>query len=364
VSPWKDRDKLAELYVRLGSTARVASYFQQQGLQVSSGTINNWRIKFSIPIANESYATRDDKSYDIEPIEPTENTSFRELLDYLRNRPVPIGRGSRVKPSKGKYATELVGCDLHAPFHHEGAWEVFLAAAEKLQPDGVTLNGDTLDLNQLSRFTKKPTAIRQVQADLDWARENVFARVNAVAPLARRTCVLGNHEYERWLRYLYERVPELATLRALDLEGLLGLTEMGWRYEPDGYDLIDGFDVEHGDRHTSMIGGGSAMSARKEMIDTGTSGVTGHTHHLGMFWRNDNAGYRVRLEGGCLCDQDKMREAFVTARKRGRKREDWHLGFAIVYYHPDGEAFSIEPVSIIDNGRRTFAVVAGEEISV
>jgi len=171
----------------------------------------------------------------------------RELLDYLKTRPAPTGRPSRAAPTERRYVREIIGCDLHAPLHHEAAWEVFLATCERLQPEGVTLDGDVLDLNMVSRFVKRPRAVRQLQADLDWARENVFARVNAAAPDATKTFVLGNHEGPRWERYLWERCPEIAELRCLEMEALLGLTELGWHYEPDGYDLIpDVLTVQHG----------------------------------------------------------------------------------------------------------------------
>jgi len=105
------------------------------------------------------------------------------------------------------------------------------------------------------------------------------------------------------------------------------------------------------------------MSARKEMIDSGISGCSAHTHKLGKFYRYDMASYRVWCECGCLCDQDKMRDARVTARKHGHKREDWHLGFAIVYHRAGGEAFDIKDVPILQSGRRTFCIINEEEIS-
>jgi len=356
---WRDKEKFAALYTETGSVQKMATYLNRHGVEVSPSTINNWRILHGIQVANENYRQLPmpvpGASEDRSPV-------LKELLHYLRTRTAPEGRLPKAMVTDRKYAIEVVGSDLHAPFQHDGAWEVFLASVEKLKPEGVTLAGDVLDRNQISRYTRKPSAMRPVQDDLDWASTNVFARVNAVAPDARRTLILGNHEYGRWLRYIYERVPELETLRVLDFSRLLGLEQLGWGFEPDGYELVDGLSIDHGDRHTNQIGGGSAMSARKEMIDTGISGVTGHTHHLGMFWRNDNAGYRVHLECGCLCDQDKMRDAFVTANKRGLKREDWHLGFAIIYYHPNGQSFSIEPVSILTRGKKTWAIVSGEEV--
>lgn len=339
--PYQDRDWLLQSIAECGvrGTARKCG--------VDHSTIIVWRDKLE------------------QPKTETDEHAIQELLAYFQSRPVqPVSRPPRHSLTGNKYAVEIIGCDLQAPLHHEGAWEVFLSTIKTLKPDGVTLNGDILDLAMISRFVKRPKSVRQLQVDLDWAQEEVFGRVNAVAGDALKTYVLGNHEGERWERYLWERCPEIAELRVLEMQHLLGLADMGWRFEPDGYELVpDVLMVEHGDRHTSTLGGGSAMSARKEMIDTGMSGVSGHTHKLGKFYRDDNAGYRVWLEGGCLCDQVKMREHRVTARKRGHKKEDWHLGFAIVYHHVGGEAFSIVDVPILVQGKRTFAIVNGQEIA-
>lgn len=350
------------MYEWAGSCNKLSAHLKKNGSDTPVSTLNYWRVQHGIGIANPVYAKRFQEE-DLDDSEKRERAAD-ELLAYFRSREVPAGRSSRGSLTGRKYAVEVIGSDLHAPLHHEGAWEVFLAACERLQPDGITLNGDVLDLAMISRFVKRPKAVRQLQTDLDWARENVFARVNAACPNAVKTLTLGNHEGERWERYLWERCPEISELRVLSMEALLGLAEMGWCFEPDGYELIpDTFMVEHGDRHTSTLGGGSAMTARKEMIDTGLSGLSGHTHRLGKFWRNDNAGYRVWLEGGCLCDQVKMREHRVTARKRGHKKEDWHLGFAVVYHRVGGQAFEIKDVSILTEPKRTFCIIHGEEIA-
>jgi len=348
----KDRAQLQEAYYQAGSQQKLADALTDAGRPYTRAGIKDLlqrnRIKPPLPP---------------QPEDAPRAEAIKELLEYFQNREVPYGRPPVSSTTGHEYAVEILGFDPHAPLHHEGAWEVFLATIDKIKPDGVTLGGDVLDLAMISTFIKRPSAIRQLQADLDWASEHVFARVNTVAPDAVKTLLLGNHEGERWERYLWSRCPEIAELRVLKMENLLELDKLGWRFEPDGYELVpDILMVEHGDRHTSTLGGGSAMSARKEMIDTSMSGLSGHTHKLGKFWRNDNAGYRVWLECGCLCDQVKMREHRVTARKRGHKKEDWHLGFAIVYHHVGGESFAIIDISILTRGKKTFAIVNGEEI--
>jgi hypothetical protein len=146
------------------------------------------------------------------------------------------------------------------------------------------------------------------------------------------------------------------------MEAVLGLTEMGWVWQPYEYWFTDNLIGYHGDRHTSALGGGSAMSARKESIDMGCSTLTGHTHHAGAFFRQDRTGYRVSYEIGCTCDWRKMQAAHVTTRRTPVKAEDWHLCCALVRYRPQHSAFRVELIPIIDDGRRTFAIYQDQEI--
>jgi len=358
---YRDPTQLSLAYQWAGSDIKVAEWLTGEGRQISYSTIGLWRRKFGLRIAQESYRVRN-RGEDAPAGDAQE--AVRELTEYLKTRTVPKGVKPAASITGRKYAVNLIGSDVHYPFQHEGAFEVFLGIAQAIQPDMLTLNGDTFDFAQLGRFVKNPAHVRGIQRDLDECRENILARATAAAPDAERVLVLGNHEAGRWMNYLWSRCPEIADLRCLDMGVLLGLDEMGWQYAPDGYWLTEAICVDHGDRHSSVLGGGAAMSARKEMLDVGTSGVSGHTHHLGMFTRMDRQGYRMWVEGGCLCDQRKMRDAGVTARKRGLKVEDWALACTIVYYNPKGESFKIEPVPIIDSKGRTYAIVNGEEISV
>jgi hypothetical protein len=286
------------------------------------------------------------------------------LLEYLKSRPVPTGKPSRAtaKPGK-KYATELIGCDLQYPFYHEAAFEVFLGLCEKMQPDGVTLNGDTLDLNYLSRFRQNPLIRNDMQADLDECRD-LLARVNVCAPEAKKRLTVGNHDLLRFQNYLADHCPPLMTLRMLQaFDALMGLPELGWEMCKEGYWLIDRLRVGHGTAVTNTQGGGSAQSAKKEMLKWSCSGVTGHTHKMGSFYRLDPAGYRTWHEGGCLCDQKKMRAARVTVHSDYDACEDWHLGCVKVTYNPDGESFIIDDIPIIESHGRTFAIYHDEEIA-
>ena len=229
---------------------------------------------------------------------------------------------------------------------------MFLGLADALKPDEVVLNGDVFDFAQIGKYVRDPAAYIPLQTDIDQCREKVLSRI----PGRVKRFIVGNHEEGRWQNYLFTRCPELASLRGLTMEAVLGLTELGWIWQPYEYWVTDQLIVFHGDRHTNAMGGGSAMSARKEMLDMGCSGITGHTHHAGAFFRQDRTGYRVWYEIGGLMDWKKMQAAHVTTKRTPVKAEDWHLCAALVRYRPGHSAFRVELIPIVDDGKRTFCI--------
>ena len=287
----------------------------------------------------------------------------KELLEYLRSRTVPSAPGPTAASKPGEYATCLLGSDFHFPHHHEGAFEVFLGLADRIKPTEIAIPGDLFDFSQIGRYVRDPKHYVPIQTDIDVCREHVLGRINTASPSSVRRFMVGNHEEGRWQNYLFTRAPELSSLRCLTMEAVLGLTEMGWYWQPYEHWITDSLITFHGDRHTSALGGGSAMSARKEMLDMGCSGITGHTHHAGAFFREDRTGYRVWYEIGCLCDARKMQAAGVTTHRTPTKAHDWHLACALVRYRPGHSAFRVELIPIVDDGKRTFCIWQDEELT-
>ena len=279
------------------------------------------------------------------------------LADYFESRVVPVAPPPTAAANPGDYATCLIASDLHVPHHHEGALEVFLGLEDVIKPTELVIDGDAFDLSQVGRFVRDPSKEHRLKADIEYCRR-LLARFQTPV----RRFVVGNHEEARWKNYLFTHCPEIADLDCLTMEAVLGLTEMGWIWQPWEYWITDQLVVYHGDRHTSALGGGSAMSARKEAIDMGCSTITGHTHHAGAFFRQDRMGYRVSHEIGGLMDWRKMQAAGVTTRRTPTKTEDWALCCALVHYRPGHSAFRVELIPILEDGQRTFAIFQDSEI--
>jgi hypothetical protein len=350
---YKVKSELKPMYEWAGSAVQLAAEMEKFDRVVAPQTLSRYIQRFGLSLSAEDRKSRGGRSNGSGDSQDAAEF-VAELLHYLETRPLPAAKLPVLKPGR-PYATEIVGCDLHFPH---------LGVLDKLKPQGVTLNGDSLDMAYLSKFRKNPRLSQDMQADLDLCREQVFARIAGVVDEnCDKKVIMGNHELARWEDYLWDKCPPLNGLRCLNFENLLGLSEMGFRYQPTGYWLTPALYIFHGERHTNMQGGGSAMSAKKEMLDTGTSGASGHTHKLGLFYRRDMREERVWAEGGCLCDEAMMRRDGLTYVKgHVDKVLDWHLGFLRIEYNPDGEAFQVQALPILEDKGKVFAIVDGEEV--
>lgn len=116
----------------------------------------------------------------------------------------------------------LAGSDFHAQFTDKFALKVFIDTAKRMQPQVIALNGDVLDLYDLSRFGKDPTTGRNVQGEINYVKEAIFAPLREACPNAQIDLIEGNHEW-RLIKYLMDQAPGLAGLECLEFGTLLDL---------------------------------------------------------------------------------------------------------------------------------------------
>lgn len=189
--------------------------------------------------------------------------------------------------------------DLQIPFQDDrtlGTVEAFLG---DFGPDLEIYNGDIFDFYSLSSFDKNPTRRFKLQAELDAARAWLLNRAER-NPDARKILIEGNHE-DRLRRFLWKYGDELGGLRALELDELLGLAEVG--VERVNYrSIVDllGFRVEHGYKTSGSTAYPTNVS-RWMAIATGSSGLCGHTHRFSQYAWTDSRGSHSYVENGCLC---------------------------------------------------------------
>ena len=246
----------------------------------------------------------------------------------------------------------LIVSDTHATFLDPFTWQVFLAAIRDLKPDGVYLNGDILECQEISRFPKIPGWTCPLQLELDFARE-MFRQVRAIGHEGPLVWGGGNHGIDRIAMYLTQVATGFASLRSLrfdeltELDGLnVTLAQGGTIASPKGAEddrmglLLHGFYRIH---HGTLLGQNPAIS---ELKAAGRSGTSGHAHRAlltyganealqGMSWMSTPAGCTERAA-----------RAYIKGINTG-----WQKGFGIVYLYPDGDVHQY-PV-ITDRDRAT-----------
>lgn len=265
----------------------------------------------------------------------------KEIREYAEEHVLrSVGRWERKYRDRQGMKHVLVGSDFHGQFVDPLALRVFLDVAADVQPDVVVLNGDVVDFPQVSRFTHMPGAgSLSLQDEIDYCREKIVRRVREAAPDAALLWVIGNHE-QRLVRYLANTAPELASLRCLAWDDLMGVDEYGVEMvfggsfmaprQRDRADavrrrthrvLYDSLVVTHG---VSIAG--NAMKV--ELERWGISGTSGHTHRPGIYTRPTAAQPYLSWTS------TPMMAGFAVGKEYVDGPSGWTMGFALFTVDP------------------------------
>ena len=205
------------------------------------------------------------------------------ITDYLRREVMPWA-GAFDRSLGVEHLRLLVGSDFHGQEVDKQALAVFIDVAKRVQPDIIALNGDVLDFKEAGRWSKNPSRLLDLQAEIDWTVENIFQPLREACPEAQIDLFIGNHEY-RLIRYLADTAPGLASLRCLSFPELLKLGQLRIGlvhndsllnsspspYKQDWKEYGGCFIVTHG--HFA-----GQSPAKKELARHGSSGTSGHVH--------------------------------------------------------------------------------------
>ena len=218
--------------------------------------------------------------------------------------------------------------DCHIPFQDKSAIKAFFRFIKKEQPDTVVLNGDIIDMYDVSTFDKDPERINSLQGELDEAIV-FFKGLRKLLPDAKLIFIKGNH-CARLEKYL-KKHPELFSLDALKLPNLLRLKDFDIEY-CDKYYQLGSLKITHG----SIVRKFAGYTAHAELDKNDCSGISGHTHRLAVYYKKTPSRSLMWAESGCLCE---LEPEYVD-------NPDWTQGFIYGTIHKD--SFSIMPVPIVD----------------
>lgn len=240
---------------------------------------------------------------------------------------IPVKSGGNISD----FETAVFFGDTHIPFINKELFKNFLKFLKDFKPNRIFILGDWVDFYDLSSFDRDPSRRFKLQKEFDLGVK-YLEQIRKACPNAAGVFMGGNHE-DRLRRWLW-RNPDVASLKALDVAGLLHLEELGFDYYP--YHEVhnyNGFLIKHGDVARKH----SAYTARAELESDGMSGISGHSHRLGAHFKRDHGGQSVWYEAGCVCDLEPHYDV----------RPNWQNGFAVAYFEKKGDRFFVELVPAI-----------------
>lgn len=213
----------------------------------------------------------------------------------------------------------LVGSDAHIwPGPPSTAMRAFLKFAKDMAPDVIILNGDVVDLPQVSRhppigWERHPTVADEIEA--------AQKQLHKLELAARKSCkliwTLGNHD-ARFETRLATVAPEYAKIHGVHLKDHFPAWSCCWSAWINDGDVV----VKH--RYK-----GGVHATRNNTLNAGRSIVTGHLHSAKVTPLTDYGGTRYGVDTGCLANPS--HPAFIDYTEDSPK--DWRSGFAVLTFH-------------------------------
>lgn len=220
----------------------------------------------------------------------------------------------QITPYIGKYTKphkDIVhvaySSDHHSVWMDEFAFHVFLDYCRRTQPGVIGLVGDVVDFYLISRFSKDPSRVMKLQAEIDYVVNKIFKPLREACPDAQIDFFMGNHEW-RLFKFICSESPALASLRCLRFDELFELekykinlvakkTFVTTKSERE----LKNYKVYH---DLFVLTHGMATSkycADKELKTYNLSGASGHVHRNQVFAERDLSGVKKWTSLGCMC---------------------------------------------------------------
>lgn len=218
-----------------------------------------------------SIKSRDDlrECWKNKPIEGVRANFIEDIFsDFIFKKKQREKNAEVIKSNTKHYQTFVLG-DIHIPFHDEKTLDNVFDCVIDNQPKYIVLLGDVLDCYSISRFTKRPDRIRNLETEI-----NIFYHLmkdlKKELPNTEIHYILGNHEMR--LEKLILDNPGLYGLRNLGYEKLFRLDELDIAYHKTKV-IIDDFIYYHGD----VVRKNAGYSAKAEYEDHRMkNGISGH----------------------------------------------------------------------------------------
>lgn len=211
----------------------------------------------------------------------------------------------------------LIGSDCHYwPGDPSLMHRAFVRFCKELTPKIVIMNGDVVDLGQISRhppigWTKLPTVAEEITT----AQERL-GEIEAAAFRAHKIWTLGNHD-GRYETRLATVAKEFAAVHGTSLKDHFPLWEPCWSVF-----INEDVVVKHRFK-------GGMHATHNNAVNSGRSMITGHLHSAKVTPFTDYNGTRYGVDTGCIADPS--HRAFVDYTEDGPK--NWRDSFCVLIFH-------------------------------
>lgn len=238
----------------------------------------------------------------------------------------------------------LILSDFQIPDHNIKALNAIYSFIPYFCPDYLIINGDFLNFTEVSSYDKDPYYHVTLADEINEGRQ-ILKKLTSLVRKYRKDAVIylreGNHEF-RIHKYLGRNADALAELqvkgeRIVSLPHLFDLHENNIKYlgYRDDFELFN-TKIVHGDVARKY----SAYTAKAMFEKYYQSGVSGHTHRLGLYWITLRGESYFWIEGGCLCNTDSLYMTHGTA--------NWQQGFTTLTYDAQKKQIYPQLVPIIN----------------
>jgi predicted phosphodiesterase len=227
--------------------------------------------------------------------------------------------------------------DIHFPYYHKAALNAAIGYLRKWKPNCILLNGDIIDMYQMSSFDKDPRC-RDVKYEIDMLR-NFVIQLRNLFPHAKIVYKIGNHE-ERYEKAILQRIPELVDLELFNFESVISANELKIDVIKNKRIIMAGkLNIVHG--HEFARGFAAPVNpARGFFLKAKNNVIGGHHHQISSHQEQDINGNIVGAwSTGCLCE---LHPKYMPVN-------NWSSGFATVEVERGG-SFTVNNLKII-NGR-------------
>jgi len=263
---------------------------------------------------------------------------FRAELDKLKKE-LPKGETEKKEPYHLPTSIRrvLLLSDIHIPYHDDTSLFAALEFGLEKNVDCIYLNGDTMDIYQLSRHEKNPYH-RDFKYERDCAR--VFLQgLRNMFPNALIVYKIGNHD-ERYEKWIMQKSPEVYDEQYMSLCSVLGFTELGIiEVKSKQFAYAGKLPILHGHELPMKSGGDNPANLSKKRM--GKQAIFGHFHKTTQAnGREFDKGMSYAIYStGCLCD---LHPNYMPIN-------EWNHGFAYIEVDKDGN-YVVENKTIL-NGK-------------